>query len=58
MFFKQRFLSSVCSKGASHGDVSFKRIEYTFWQKVRVYLSCIFGFLAEICFICLKWASH
>ena len=46
-------------KWASHGGVSFKHIEHTFWQKVRAYLSCIAGgFLAVICFVYIKGAPY
>ena len=29
-----------------------------FFAKVKAYLSYIAGFLAEMCFVCLKGASH
>ena len=51
----QAVLSSVCFKGASHGDVSFEHTEHTLWQKVSEYCS---NFLAEVCFVCSKEASH
>ena len=36
----QANISPVCLKGASHGDVSFKHTEHTFWLYVRAYLRC------------------
>ena len=54
----QAGLSSVCFKGASRGDVSFKHTDHTLWRKVSAYWSCIAVFLAEVCFVCLKEASH
>ena len=54
----QEGISPVCLKCASHGDVSFKHTEHKFWQKVRALMSCIAGFLDEMCFVCLKRASH
>ena len=44
--------------GASHGDVSFEHTEHTLWRKVSEYFSCIAFFLAEVCFVCSKEASH
>ena len=54
----QAGLSSVCFKGASHGDVYLKHTEHTLWWKVSAYWSCIAIFLADVCFLCLKGASH
>ena len=54
----QAGLSSVCFKGASHGNVSFEDTEHTLWRKVSEYCSCIAIFLAEVCFVCSKEASY
>ena len=51
-------LSSVCFKGASHGNVSFKDTKHILWRKFSAYWSCIAIFLAEVCFVCLKETSH
>ena len=50
----QAELSSVCFKGASHGDVSFEHTEHTFWRKNSAYWSCIVIFLAEVCLFAQK----
>ena len=47
----------VCSKEASHRDVSFGHTDYTLWRKISAYWSCIAIFPAEVCFVCLK-GSH
>ena len=54
----QAGLSSVCSSGASHGDVSFEHTEHTLWCKVSEYCSCIASFLEDVCLVCSKEASH
>ena len=37
---------------------SFKHTEHTLWRKVSAYWSCIAILQAEVCFVCLKEASH
>ena len=55
-------LSSVCFRGggggASRGDVYFEYTEHTLWRRVIEYCSCIAIFLAEVCFVCSREASH
>ena len=54
MVLLQAGLSSVCFKGASHGNVSFEDTEHTLWRKVSEYCSCIAIFLAEVCLFAQK----
>ena len=54
MVLLQAGLSSVCSSGASHGDVLIEHIQHTLWRKISAYWSCIAIFRAEVCLFAQK----